>query len=112
MMSTSRVLSPASGEPIIVPSQDVVLGIYYMTREKLMQKVRGAFADVEECNAYHSKNVELQARVKVELGISERNGNRQKIFDTTVGRHCFTILSLNFLLIWLTRLWTKSQYLI
>ena len=58
MMSTNNVLSPAGGEPIIVPSQDVVLGIYYMTRERLMQKVGACFADVGEVQrAYHGKNI-------------------------------------------------------
>ena len=89
MMSTNNVLSPASGEPIIVPSQDVVLGIYYMTREKVNAKGEGlVFADVEEVQrAYHSKNVELQARVKVRINDSELGTeNQSKIFDTTVGR--------------------------
>ena len=88
-MSTNNVLSPASGEPIIVPSQDVVLGIYYMTREKVNAKGEGlVFADVEEVQrAYHSKNVELQARVKVRINDSELGTeNQSKIFDTTVGR--------------------------
>ncbi len=89
MMSTNNVLSPASGEPIIVPSQDVVLGIYYMTREKVNAKGEGlVFADSEEVQrAYHSKNVELQARVKVRIKDSELGTeNQSKIFDTTVGR--------------------------
>ncbi len=49
MMSTNNILSPANGEPIIVPSQDVVLGLYYMTREKINAKGEGmAFADIKE----------------------------------------------------------------
>ena len=50
MMSTNNVLSPANGEPIIVPSQDIVLGLYYMTRERAGAKGEGMrFVDVEEC---------------------------------------------------------------
>ena len=93
MMSTNNVLSPASGEPIIVPSQDVVLGVYYMTRERLNAKGEGlVFSDIEEVQrAYHSKNVALQAKVKVRIKteIIREDGEsecRPKIFDTTVGR--------------------------
>ena len=93
MMSTNNVLSPASGEPIIVPSQDVVLGVYYMTRERVNAKGEGlVFSDIEEVQrAYHSKNAALQAKVKVriETEIIKEDGEsecRPKIFDTTVGR--------------------------
>jgi DNA-directed RNA polymerase subunit beta' len=49
MMSTNNILSPANGEPIIVPSQDVVLGLYYMTREAINAKGEGrVFADLQE----------------------------------------------------------------
>jgi DNA-directed RNA polymerase subunit beta' len=49
MMSTNNILSPANGEPIIVPSQDVVLGLYYMTRERVMPRAKAAvFADLQE----------------------------------------------------------------
>jgi len=48
-MSTNNILSPANGEPIIVPSQDVVLGLYYMTREAINAKGEGrVFADLQE----------------------------------------------------------------
>ena len=93
MMSTNNVLSPASGEPIIVPSQDVVLGVYYMTRERVNAKGEGlVFSDIEEVQrAYHSKNVALQAKVKVRIeteiiGEDGESECRPKIFDTTVGR--------------------------
>ena len=89
MMSTNNVLSPASGEPIIVPSQDVVLGIYYMTREKVNGKGEGlTFSDIGEVQrAYHSKNVDLQAKVRVRVSTDagEVDG-ASKIYDTTVGR--------------------------
>ena len=94
MMSTNNILSPASGEPIIVPSQDVVLGLYYMTRHKVNAVGEGMiFADGREASrAYYSDNVELQARVKVrivEVLVDEVTGERteeRKMVDTTVGR--------------------------
>ncbi|GAB1259192.1 DNA-directed RNA polymerase subunit beta' [Aurantivibrio plasticivorans] len=93
MMSTNNILSPASGEPIIVPSQDVVLGLYWMTRERTNAKGEGmAFADVAEVSrAYHGKIVDLQARVKVRISENvigedgETTANTSMV-DTTVGR--------------------------
>src|ERR1700746_1075825 len=69
MMSSNNILSPANGDPIIVPSQDVVLGLYYMTREKIGARGEGMFfADVGEVHrAYESRGVDLQARVRVRL---------------------------------------------
>jgi len=80
MMSTNNILSPASGKPIIVPSQDIVLGLYYMTREKPLVLGEGmAFSSPEELrSAYDAGEVHLQAVVKVRLS--------GKIYDTTVGR--------------------------
>jgi DNA-directed RNA polymerase subunit beta' len=93
MMSTNNVLSPADGQPIIVPSQDVVLGVYYMTREKVNDKGEGmAFADVEEVSrAYRAGKVGLQAKVKVRVNevIKTDDGEfikQRLIKDTTVGR--------------------------
>jgi DNA-directed RNA polymerase subunit beta' len=94
MMSTNNILSPASGDPIIVPSQDVVLGLYYMTRHRVNAPGEGmVFADVREVSrAYYSGKVDLQARVKVrviEKLLNEESGElneEQKIVDTTVGR--------------------------
>ena len=64
MMSTNNILSPANGEPIIVPSQDVVLGLYYMTRERVNAKGEGTlFANVSEAHrAYFGGHVHLQAK--------------------------------------------------
>jgi DNA-directed RNA polymerase subunit beta' len=93
MMSSNNILSPASGEPIIVPSQDVVLGLYYMTREKVGAKGEGmAFGDVSEVHrAYESRNIDLQAKVKVRLVeyIRDAGGTLVKnirVVDTTAGR--------------------------
>src|SRR6266568_3110339 len=80
MMSTNNILSPAHGKPIIVPSQDIVLGIYYMTRERAFAKGEGkVFASPEEVRAaYDQGEVELQAKVWVRM-----DGKR---VETTVGR--------------------------
>ena len=80
MLASNNILSPANGGPIIVPSQDIVLGIYYMTHG--MAGVSGdgkVFTSVDEVRAaYDAKAVDLHARIKVRL-------NGQKV-DTTVGR--------------------------
>ena len=93
MMSTNNVLLPANGKPIIVPSQDVVLGVYWMTRERINDKGEGmSFANVEEVNrAYSNGNVGLQARVKVRVKETIMNDDgefetRRQVVDTTVGR--------------------------
>ncbi len=93
MMSTNNILSPASGEPIIVPSQDVVLGLYYMTRERVNAKGEGmAFANVSEVHrAFVGGHVHLQARVKVRVHEVEKTDEgetleRTFVADTTVGR--------------------------
>ena len=93
MMSTNNILSPASGEPIIVPSQDVVLGLYWMTRDRVNARGEGmTFANPDEVSrAYGAGAVDLQARIKcriVENAIDD-NGEmqtRNMIVDTTVGR--------------------------
>jgi DNA-directed RNA polymerase subunit beta' len=93
MMSTNNILSPANGEPIIVPSQDVVLGLYYMTRERVNAKGEGTlFANVSEVHrAYFGGHVHLQARVKVRIHevVNTDEGERLEntfVADTTVGR--------------------------
>ena len=93
MMSSNNILSPASGEPIIVPSQDVVLGLYYLTRESINAKGEGmVFADVAEVHrAYHGKVVSLQAKVRVRINRHEydEDGKAQEqtgLVETTVGR--------------------------
>jgi DNA-directed RNA polymerase subunit beta' len=93
MMSSNNILSPANGDPIIVPSQDVVLGLYYMTRERVGAKGEGmAFSDVAEVHrAYESRNIDLQAKVKVRLSEYIRDPSGKlvqniRIVDTTAGR--------------------------
>src|SRR5210317_1322054 len=82
MMSTNNILSPANGEPIIVPTQDVVLGLYYMTRELAGVPGEGMFfSDIEEVHrAYENKRVELHARIQVRIEetiISEHGEERR-----------------------------------
>ena len=91
MLSSNNILSPSNGSPIIVPSQDIVLGIYYMSREKPNALGEGMiFSDVEEVHrAYQQKIVDLQAKIKVRIEIKEENDEApisKKIVDTTVGR--------------------------
>jgi len=93
MMSTNNVLSPANGEPIIVPSQDIVLGLYYMTRERINSKGEGkVFADVKEVHrAYETGRVTLHTRIKVRIRevLQDKDGNTEERFElhsTTAGR--------------------------
>jgi DNA-directed RNA polymerase subunit beta' len=94
MMSSNNILSPANGDPIIVPSQDVVLGLYYMTRERVGAKGEGmAFSDVAEVHrAYESRNIDLQAKIKVRLSEWTRVEKgaelvkNTRVVDTTAGR--------------------------
>jgi len=93
MLASNNVLSPANGEPIIVPSQDIVLGLYYMTREKLRAKGEGTrFVNVSEVQrAYQLGLVDIHARITVrikEFDVTEENGKVEKItrYETTVGR--------------------------
>src|SRR5882762_2144451 len=93
MMSSNNILSPANGDPIIVPSQDVVLGLYYMTRERIGARGEGmVFADGQEVHrAYESRGVELGAKVRVRLRehLRAEGGQlteRVRVVNTTVGR--------------------------
>ena len=93
MLASNNVMSPANGEPIIVPSQDIVLGLYYMTREKINGKGEGTrFSDVGEVSrAYESRQVELHSKILVrikEVEVSEDGVRTDKInrYETTVGR--------------------------
>ena len=93
MMSTNNVLSPANGEPIIVPSQDIVLGLYYMTRTRINAKGEGmVFKDTSECHrAYETKIADLHARITVRVMDSVQNESGRWIqqprrVETTIGR--------------------------
>ncbi len=108
MMSTNNILSPANGEPIIVPSQDIVLGLYYMTRESKSIEVKGNikreeryqgvddndirkyFTDVNEVRrAWETGECHLHARIKVRMPVKDEDGKpngQTKIVNTTAGR--------------------------
>jgi len=80
MMSTNNILSPANGGPVIIPTQDIVLGLYYMTRERIFAKGEGkAFSSVDEARiAYDQGAAELHAKIRVRID--------GKLVDTTIGR--------------------------
>ena len=93
MMSSNNVLSPANGEPVIVPTQDVVLGLYYMTRDRVNARGEGmAFSNIAEARrAYETGAAELHARVKVRIDESIRSeegdvDTKTGVKDTTIGR--------------------------
>ncbi|MEH6504624.1 MAG: DNA-directed RNA polymerase subunit beta' [Cycloclasticus sp.] len=93
MMSTNNILSPANGEPVIVPSQDVVLGLYYMTREKINALGEGmVFSDVAEATrAIQAGAVKIHAKVKIRIEEEHTNDEGEvvvtrRLVDTTIGR--------------------------
>ena len=92
MMASNNILSPSNGSPIIVPSQDIVLGIYYMSREKPNSLGEGMiFSDINEVSkAYQSKLVDMHARIKVRIPVTELHDDklveRNQVVDTTTGR--------------------------
>ena len=89
MMSTNNVLSPASGKPIIVPTQDMVLGIYYLTYDADGLKGEGSvFADYNEVLlALDSKYIDLHSKIKCRMQYIDENGDsKQGLVETTAGR--------------------------
>src|ERR687895_944175 len=93
MMSTNNILSPANGKPIAVPSQDMVLGLYHLTRERPYSKGEGMiFSNVDEVHrAYETRTVDLHARIQVRMkmvSIDEGGARRETVerVETTVGR--------------------------
>ena len=94
MMSTNNILSPANGEPIIVPTQDMVLGLYYLTRDSVNARGTGMiFSDIKEViRAYESGAVALHAKIKVRIVVSKLNEDgtrteaKRELIETTVGR--------------------------
>ncbi|UOO92255.1 DNA-directed RNA polymerase subunit beta' [Vitreoscilla stercoraria] len=99
MLASNNVLSPANGESIIVPSQDIVLGLYYMTRDKINGKGEGTlFADVKEVQrAYETRQVELATKCTVRLTeyVKNEQGGYDAVrrrYETTVGRAILSTL--------------------
>ena len=97
MLASHNILNPANGSPITVPSQDMVLGLYYMTKKKLSTKnevVKGqglTFYSHEEVTiAYNENKVDLNASIKIKTKDFNDNGELvNKIIETTVGRVMF-----------------------
>ena len=96
MLASHNILNPANGSPVTVPSQDMVLGLYYMTKELKStkdNKVKGeglTFYSSEEVNiAYNEKKVDLNASIKIKILTDEKETTKTKIIDTTVGRVLF-----------------------
>ncbi len=93
MLASNNILSPANGEPIIVPSQDIVLGLYYATRDRINARGEGiSFSDIGEVKrAYDSGQVELHARITarirdVDIGPDGERRETVNRYETTVGR--------------------------
>jgi DNA-directed RNA polymerase subunit beta' len=93
MLASNNVLLPSNGEPCIVPSQDIVLGLYYATRELIGARGEGAlFADIAEVNrAYETRQVDLHAKVSVRIketlvGANDERTEAVTRYETTVGR--------------------------
>jgi DNA-directed RNA polymerase subunit beta' len=97
MLASNNILHLASGDPIIIPSQDVILGLYYMTREMLNQKGEGMiFSNATEAlNAYSEEKISLHAKIKLRIQdyVKTESGyepSSKRIVDTTVGRAIFS----------------------
>jgi DNA-directed RNA polymerase subunit beta' len=89
MMSTNNILSPSNGKPIIVPSQDIILGLYYLTIEREGEPGEGSlFGDIAEIqHALDNKYVTLHTKIKYRARTKDSDGNTvSKIFETTPGR--------------------------
>src|SRR5271166_2442910 len=93
MLASNNVLLPSNGEPCIVPSQDIVLGLYYATRELIGARGEGAlFADIAEVTrAYETRQVDLHAKVTVRIKETQVGANDERTetitrYETTVGR--------------------------
>ncbi|MEO2068435.1 MAG: DNA-directed RNA polymerase subunit beta' [Desulfurobacteriaceae bacterium] len=94
MLSTQNILSPAHGKPLAVPSQDMVLGLYYMTLEKEGAKGEGkAFSSIDEVlKALDLGEVDLHAKIKVRIPAHKSPSGKPEVIETTVGRVKFNTL--------------------
>jgi len=102
MLSTKNLLKPASGEPIVGPAKDMVLGVYYLTMTKESQRGEGRiFADLEEVElAYDLRQVDLHARIRVYVDTAYEKGSeryadgrpQRQLVETTVGRVLFNMI--------------------
>jgi DNA-directed RNA polymerase subunit beta' len=96
MLSSHNILNPQNGTPITLPSQDMVLGLYYITKGKITNEtetIKGqgkAFYNLDEVIiAYNENKVDLHANIKVKTNIRENGVLVNKLIETTVGRVMF-----------------------
>ena len=97
LLASHNILNPANGAPVAVPSQDMILGLYYMTKERLStekNKIKGEglvfYAPEELIIAYNEKKVDLNARIKIRVHDIDQQGNGvRRIVETTAGRVLF-----------------------
>ena len=106
MLASHNILNPANGSPVTVPSQDMVLGLYYMTKElsqlkkiKLKEKDLTFYSSEEVNIAYNEKKVDLNASIKIKILTDEKETTKTKIIETTVGEFYLMKLSLKVLVI-------------
>ncbi|MDR1170559.1 MAG: DNA-directed RNA polymerase subunit beta', partial [Prevotellaceae bacterium] len=95
MLGAHNILNPANGAPITVPSQDMVLGLYYITKAKQDAKGSGLifYGSEEAIIAYNERAVDLHAVVKVMLKVTQKDGSeKQELIETTVGRIMFNLV--------------------
>ena len=90
MMSTNNILSPSNGKPIIVPSQDIVLGIYYLSQseEENEKKPKGIFSNIDEIEqALENKSISLHSKIISIFKTVDENGNpNTEKYTSTAGR--------------------------
>jgi len=89
MMSTNNILSPSNGKPIIVPSQDIVLGIYYLSQSNEKQeKIKGIFSSIDEIeHAIENKSISLHSKIISLFNTVDSNGNKiSQKYTSTAGR--------------------------
>ena len=78
MLSTNNILSPSNGKPIIVPSQDMILGIYYLSQEPMTDKPSGYFVDVDQIEfALASDQIKVHSTIISRIETVDENGNKK-----------------------------------
>ena len=88
MMSTNNILSPSNGKPIIVPSQDIVLGIYYLSQASKSDKPKGIFSDIDEIEqALENKSISLHSKIiSIFETVDQKNNAIKQKYSSTAGR--------------------------
>jgi len=100
MLASHNILNPANGAPVTVPSQDMVLGLYYISKSKRSddkETVRGEgktfYSSEEVMIAYNEGRIDLHANIKVRIKLKTTEGYETKIIETTVGRVMFNLVT-------------------